>query len=77
MTYHNHDTQDRISSFWQSQRQRQDPNCQGADGHPAILVAAAVGSCEILKILLKESGIRWDGHFSWKDIFSMNHVVML
>lgn len=38
-------------------RQRQDPNCEDADGHPAILVAAAVGSREILEMLLKEMGL--------------------
>eukprot|EP00913_Durusdinium_trenchii_P020569 g19319.t2 len=33
--------------------QRQDPNCQDADGHPAIMVAAAVGSRDILEMLLQ------------------------
>ena len=41
-------------------RRRQDPNCQDAEGHPATLVAAAVGSCEILEILLKDLGSHWE-----------------
>lgn len=45
----------RLSAWFDIRRQRQDPNCQDADGHPAILVAAALGTCEIVEMLLKDS----------------------
>ena len=55
-------------------RQRQDPNCEDVDGHPAVLVAAAVGSREILEMLLQAPenggrlgyrfGIFWTGGFA-------------